>query len=108
MTLEQNAPSSPGSEHRSAGADVLLVSSTFPPVTGGSARMLVDGVTISTLSAPKRAMSKRAVAAAIISMAQQARPNCNGQMELVRPQLYPQSPLMSANRLMKPAMPFFG
>jgi len=31
-------------------------------------------------------MSKRAAAADIISMAQQARPNCTGQMELLRAQ----------------------
>jgi hypothetical protein len=39
------------------------------------------------ISAPKRAMSNRAVAAAIISMAQQASPNWSGQIELLRPQL---------------------
>ena len=38
-------------------------------------------------SAPKRAMSKRAMEAAIISMAQQARPNCSGHSEFFRPQL---------------------
>jgi hypothetical protein len=38
-------------------------------------------------SAPNRAMSKRAMEVAIISMAQQARPNCSGQSEFLRPQL---------------------
>src|ERR1700733_4541621 len=38
-------------------------------------------------SAPKRAMSKRAVVEAIISMAQQARPNVSGQMADLRAQL---------------------
>lgn len=38
-------------------------------------------------SAPKRAMSKREVLAAIISMAQQARPNVSGQMDDSRAQL---------------------
>src|SRR5215475_8490931 len=37
-------------------------------------------------SAPKRATSKRAAAMDIISMAQQARPNPRGQMELLRAQ----------------------
>src|SRR3954463_6043883 len=39
-------------------------------------------------SPPNRAMSYRDAAVAIISIAQQARPNCNGQIELRRPQLY--------------------
>src|SRR5205814_2834423 len=39
-------------------------------------------------SAPKRARSYRAMVVAIISMAQQARPNCSGQTEFFRPQLY--------------------
>src|SRR3972149_7601262 len=39
------------------------------------------------ISAPKRAMSKRGAAAAIISMAQQARPNMTGQSEELRAQL---------------------
>src|SRR4051812_15105592 len=38
-------------------------------------------------SDPKRAMSKRAIEAAIISIAQQARPNCSGQTDLLRPKL---------------------
>src|SRR3954447_17726894 len=38
-------------------------------------------------SAPKRAMSNRAVVEAIISMAQQARPNVNGQIAERRAQL---------------------
>src|SRR5436309_15775016 len=38
-------------------------------------------------SAPNRARSHRAIAAAIISMAQQARPKFRGQMEFLRPQL---------------------
>ena len=38
-------------------------------------------------SAPKRAISKREVLAAIISMAQQAKPNVSGQMEDSRAQL---------------------
>src|SRR5438132_11941886 len=37
-------------------------------------------------SEPKRPMSRPAVAVAIISFAQQARPNCAGQTELPRPQ----------------------
>src|SRR5439155_1888385 len=37
-------------------------------------------------SAPKRATSNRAAAMDIISMAQQARPNASGQMELLRAQ----------------------
>src|SRR5436309_6874384 len=39
-------------------------------------------------SAPNRARSYRDVAVAIISMAQHARPNCNGQIDDFRPQLY--------------------
>src|SRR3972149_6049686 len=39
------------------------------------------------ISAPKRAISKRGAAAAIISMAQQARPNMAGQREELRAQL---------------------
>src|SRR5215831_2325925 len=39
-------------------------------------------------SPPKRAMSYRDAAVAIISMAQQASPNCSGQIEFLRPQLY--------------------
>ena len=38
-------------------------------------------------SEPKRAMSKRAIEAAIISIAQQASPNWSGHTELLRPQL---------------------
>lgn len=38
-------------------------------------------------SAPNRAMSNRAVEDAIISMAQQAKPNVNGQMDDLRAQL---------------------
>src|SRR5690348_6867581 len=38
-------------------------------------------------SAPKRAISKREVVEAIISIAQQARPNVSGQMALLRAQL---------------------
>ena len=37
-------------------------------------------------SAPKRAMSWRLSTTAIISIAQQARPNCIGQSEFLRPQ----------------------
>src|SRR5688572_6989580 len=40
-------------------------------------------------------MSKRAIEAAIISIAQQARPNCRGQTELLRPQLTNSSMLES-------------
>src|SRR5262245_26641213 len=39
-------------------------------------------------SPPNRAMSYRDAAVAIISMAQQASPNCSGQIEFLRPQLY--------------------
>src|SRR5215831_7340248 len=39
-------------------------------------------------SAPNRAMSNRDIEAAIISMAQHARPNVSGHTELARPQLY--------------------
>src|SRR5271165_2144277 len=46
-------------------------------------------------SEPKRAMSKRAIDAAIISIAQQASPNCSGQTELLRPQLWSSSMLVS-------------
>src|SRR4051812_17126011 len=46
-------------------------------------------------SEPKRAMSKRAIDAAIISIAQQARPNWSGQTELLRPQLTNSSMLES-------------
>ena len=39
-------------------------------------------------TAPNRARSNRAIEAAIISMAQQARPNVSGHTEFARPQLY--------------------
>src|SRR5438034_9531365 len=39
-------------------------------------------------SAPKRARSHRAIEAAIISIAQQARPKLSGQREFFRPQSY--------------------
>jgi hypothetical protein len=39
------------------------------------------------ISAPNRARSYRAMVVAIISMAQQASPNCIGQIEFRRPQL---------------------
>ena len=41
--------------------------------------------------APKRSMSKREAAMQIISMAQHASPNCTGQMDDLRPQLYTSS-----------------
>src|ERR1700732_745575 len=46
-------------------------------------------------SAPKRAMSKRDAPIDIISMAQQARPNVMGQMELLRIQLTAESRVVS-------------
>src|SRR6202795_1015319 len=46
-------------------------------------------------SAPKRAMSKRDAPIDIISMAQQARPNVNGQMEFLRIQLTAESSVVS-------------
>src|SRR4051794_28155735 len=39
-------------------------------------------------SAPNRAKSYRAMVVAIISIAQHAKPNCKGQTEFLRPQLY--------------------
>src|ERR1035438_2386152 len=49
-------------------------------------------------SAPKRAISKREVLAAIISMAQQARPNVSGQMDDSRAQLNTWSTLLARPR----------
>src|SRR5438270_8089523 len=46
-------------------------------------------------SAPKRAISKRDAPMDIISMAQQARPNVMGQMELLRIQLTAESSVVS-------------
>jgi hypothetical protein len=46
-------------------------------------------------SAPKRAMSKREAPIDIISMAQQAKPNVMGQMELLRIQLTAESSVVS-------------
>ena len=46
-------------------------------------------------SAPKRAISKRAAPMDIISMAQQARPNVMGQIELLRIQLTAESSVVS-------------
>src|SRR3989304_3108757 len=48
-------------------------------------------------SLPKRAMSKRAAAVDIISMAQQARPNCTGQIELLRAQAMTRPALVVSN-----------
>src|SRR5581483_10838026 len=47
-------------------------------------------------SEPKRAISKRPPPDAIISIAQQARPNCMGQIEDLRPQLYKVSTILTA------------